>query len=108
MQELQTLCRHFSVEKIVAGRIAARPCEAGNETQPDWVFTDAEYNGDRCCCRFGRLGSVVVASRCGYHSNSTANKVRHERRQVVKLTLQPMILHRHILAIDPAGPFEPF
>jgi hypothetical protein len=57
---LQALGRNFSAEKIVAGRIAARPSEAGDKAQSDWVFADTEHNGDRCCCRFGRLGSVVT------------------------------------------------
>src|SRR5262245_12370415 len=107
VKELQALGRNFSVEKIIAGRIAARPSEAGDKAQPNWVFADAEHNGDRCCCRFGHLGSVVASGR-GYHSHPTANEVRHERRQVVKFTLQPVVLHRHVLALDPAGSFKPF
>src|SRR5262245_56794399 len=38
MQESQPLCRQLSREKIHAGRVAARPRQAGDETQPDRVF----------------------------------------------------------------------
>src|SRR5262249_51616333 len=31
------------------------------------------------------------------------HEVGHERRQVVELALQPMVLHRHVLSLDVAG-----
>jgi hypothetical protein len=79
----------------------------GSVAQSDWVFADAEHNGDRCCCRFGRLGSVVAGGR-DYDSYPTVDEVRHNGRQAVKLTVQPVILHRHILTLDPAGFVEAF
>ena len=54
MQETQPLCYHLHVEKIDAGRIAARPCEASDKTKPDRVFGDNEDDRDRSGCCLGR------------------------------------------------------
>jgi hypothetical protein len=47
MQECQPLRLHLLDEKIDAGRVAARPREAGDKTKLDRVFADAEYDRDR-------------------------------------------------------------
>ena len=46
-------------EKIDAGRIAARPGKAGDQTKLDRVFADAEDDRDRCGRSFGRLAAAV-------------------------------------------------
>ena len=54
MQEPQPLGHHLLDEEIDAGRVAARPSEAGDKTKPDRVIADTEDNRDRRCCSFGR------------------------------------------------------
>ena len=107
MQKLEALGPNLSAEKIVAGRISARPSEVGDKAQLDGVVDDAEYDGDRCGRSFSRLGSIVATGR-GYHSHPTAHEVRHNRRQLLKSTVQPVVLHRHVLALDVAGFVEAF
>jgi len=38
----QSLGHHLVCEKINASRVAARPSEAGDKSEPDRVFADAE------------------------------------------------------------------
>jgi hypothetical protein len=107
MQEPQPLGRNLLEKIIGAGRVAARPGEAGDKTKLDRVFADAEDDRDRCGRSFGRLGSKVAAGR-GDNGHSAADEVGHERRQAIELALQPMVLHRHVLALDVAGVGEAF
>ena len=60
MQESQPLGHHLLDEKIDAGRVAARPGEAGDKTKLDRVFADAEDDRDRRGRSFGRDRSGVV------------------------------------------------
>ena len=53
-KEPQPLCRQLFTEKIDAGRVAARPGEAGNKPNLDRVTADTENDRDRRCCSFGR------------------------------------------------------
>src|SRR5262245_27923101 len=48
-----TLVANFPGENVNAGRIAARPCQAVDQTQLDRVFADAEHNRDRRGRGFG-------------------------------------------------------
>src|SRR6516165_6997132 len=50
---------------------------------------------------FGGDRSKVAGG--GDNSHTTANEVRHQSRQAIELALQPMVLHRHVLALDVAG-----
>ena len=102
MQEPQPLGRHLRGEKIDAGRVAARPGEAGDKTKLDRVFGDAEDDRDRRGCSFGRERSGAVAGR-GDHGHATADQIGHQRRQAIVLALQPVVLDRHVLAFDVAG-----
>ena len=72
MQECQPLGVHLQDEKIDAGRVAARPREAGNKTKLDRVGTDCKY--DRNCRggSFGRDRTGRVDGR-GDHRNATAD-----------------------------------
>src|SRR5262249_51625584 len=57
---------------------------------------------DRRGCSFSRLGSKD-ASGCGNDGHATTREVGHQSRQAIELALQPMVLHRHVLAFDVAG-----
>ena len=107
VQEPQPLGHNFSDEKIDAGRIAARPGKAGDQTQLDRVFADAEDDRDRRGRSFGRKCSSSKAGR-GDHGHATADEVSHERRQAIVLALQPVVLDHHVLALDVAGFVEAF
>jgi hypothetical protein len=54
MQKPQPLGVNFTVEEINAGCVAARPRQAGNETEFDRVVSDAEDDRDRWGRRFPR------------------------------------------------------
>src|SRR5262249_32579594 len=93
---------NFHGENVKAGRIAARPCQAVDQTQLDRVFADTEHDRDRRGCSFSRLGSKD-ASGCGDDGHTTTREVGHQSRQAIELALQPMVLHRYVLALDVAG-----
>ena len=107
VQQPQPLGRNIRDEKIDAGRVAARPGKAGDKTQLDRVFADAEDDRDRRGRSFGRKRSRIAAGR-GDNGDATADEVGHERRQAIVLALQPVVLHRHVLALDVAGFAEAF
>ena len=106
MQEPQPLGHHLRVEKIDAGRVAARPGETGDKTQLDRVFADAEDDRDRRCCSFGRERGRVAGR--GDHGHPAADQISHQCRQAIVLALQPVVLDRHVLAVDVAGFVEAF
>jgi hypothetical protein len=54
VQQTQSLGHNLIDEKIDTCRVAARPSEAGDKTEPDRVFGDDEDDGDRRGCRLGR------------------------------------------------------
>src|SRR6516164_11461489 len=105
MQEPQPLGCNLPGEIVDAGSVAARPGKAGDKTKLDRVFSDAEDNRDRRGRSFGCLGSKV-AGRRGDNGDAPAHEVSHERWQTIELALQPMVLHRHVLALDVAGVVE--
>jgi len=92
---------HLRDEKIHAGRVAARPGKAGDETQLDRVFADAEDDRDRRGCSFGRKRGRIAAGRSD-HGHATADEVGHERRQTIVSAVQPLVLHRHVLTLNVA------
>jgi hypothetical protein len=61
VQQTQSLGHNFGGQKIDAGRIAARPGKAGDQTQLDRVFGDAEDDRDRRGRGFGRRAAAVKA-----------------------------------------------
>src|SRR5262249_60333306 len=101
MEKSQPLRRNLSGEKIDAGRVAARPCKAGDQTKPDRVVADAEDDRNRCGRRLGRLGTSGLAGR-SYNGDATTDEVSHERRQAIVSAGQPMVLDHHVLALDVA------
>src|SRR5207253_8393209 len=90
------------VEIIDAGRVTARPGEAGDETKLDRVVTDAEDNRNRRGRGLGREGSVVAGGR-GDDGHATPDQVSHQRRQALVLGLDVMVLDRHVLALNISG-----
>src|SRR5262249_41365668 len=44
-----------------------------------------------------------IAGGCDDDGHTTTREVGHESRQAIELALQPMVLHRHVLALDVAG-----
>jgi hypothetical protein len=105
MQERQTLGRYLRAEKIVASRVATWPGKAGDKSSPDRVFTDPEDDRDSRCSSFGR-DRRGPADRSD-HGHTTADQVSHQRRQAIVMALQPVVLDRHVLALDVAGFTEP-
>ena len=106
MQEPQPLGHHLRDEKIDAGRVAARPGEAGDKTKLDRVIADAEDDRDRRCRSFGRERGHVAGR--GDDGHLSADQISHQRRQAIVLALQPVVLDRHVLALDVAGFAEAF
>ena len=90
------------MRKIDAGQVSARPGEAGDETELDGVFADAEDDRDRRGRSLGRLSNGRLAGRSdnGY---VPADEVSHECRQAIVSALQPVVLDRDVLAFDVAG-----
>src|SRR6516225_10058639 len=107
MEKSQPLGRNLLGEEIDAGRVAARPGKAGDQTKRDRVLANAEDDRDRCGRSFGGLGSSGVAGRSD-NSDAPARELSHERRQAIVSPIQPMVLDRHVLALDVAGFVEAF
>src|SRR6516165_5968756 len=102
VQKCQPLRTQLSCEKIDAGQVSARPGEAGDETELDGVFADAEDDRDRRGRSFGGKRSSVAGWR-GDNGDTTTHEVSHERRKAIELALKPVVLHRYVLALDIAG-----
>jgi len=63
---------------------------------------DTEDDRNRRCCSFGRERSLQGAGR-GNDGDLSVDEIGHECRQAIVLTLQPVVLDRHVLAFDDAG-----
>src|SRR5262245_55772696 len=100
--EAQPLGRDLSGQKIDAGRVAARPGKASDQTKLDRVFGDAEDDRNRRGGGFGREGTSGEAG-CSDHGHTTADEVSHERRKAVVMAGQPVVLDHHVLALNVAG-----
>jgi hypothetical protein len=107
MKEAQPLGRDLDVENIDTGRVTTGPGEAGNKTELDRVFADAENDRDRRGRGFGRKRRRVAAG-CGNHGNAAADEVTHERRQAIILACQPVVFDGYVLTFDDAGLVEAF
>ncbi len=78
-----------------------------DQTELDRIFADAEHDWDRRGRGFGRERSKGAAGR-GDNGHAAADEVGHQRRQAVVLAAEPVVLHRHVLALDVAGFAEAF
>ena len=99
MQKSQPLSDDLQSEIIDACRIAARMCQAGDHTKFDRVFTDAKDDWDRRGRSLRRKRGEVAKGR-GDNGYSTTDEIGHQCWQAIELALQPMVLHRHVLALD--------
>src|SRR5213076_85845 len=90
MKQRELLGSALDAERRCAGEIAARLVHAGDQPELHGVARDAEYYGDRRCCRL-RRESRGGASEHGDHCRLAADKVRRERRQAVVMSLSPTI-----------------
>ena len=95
VQQPEPLGRDISGEKIDASRIAARPSKTGDQTQFDWVGTDAEYDRDGCGRGFRRERGRITGGS-GDNGDTAAGQIRHERRQHLIAAVQPVVLDRQI------------
>jgi hypothetical protein len=102
VQKCQPLRIVLTREKIDPRQVAARPRQAGDKTEIDRVFADAEDDRDRRGRSFGYLCSKVSGRR-GDDRHATVHEVGHERRKAIELAPQPVVLHRYVLALEVAG-----
>src|SRR6516162_8860618 len=102
MQQPQPLCQNLLDEKVDAGHIATRPGKACDQTKLDGVFAYAEDDRDRRGRSLGRLSSSGLTGRRD-NGVATADEVSHQRRQAIEAAVEPMVLDRHVLALDVAG-----
>ena len=86
MQKCQPLGGDLPSEKIDPRQVSARPGEAGDKTELDRVFADAEDDRDRRGRSFGGKRSSVAGWR-GDNGDTTTHEVRHERRKAIELAL---------------------
>src|SRR5262245_34128252 len=70
-------------------RLATRPNLTGSSAMPKTIGIVAV-----AACLGTRDGGR------GNHGHATADKVGHERRKAIVLTLQPMVFDHHVLALD--------
>src|SRR5262249_49226723 len=85
-------------QKIDARQVAARPSEAGDETELDRVIASDEDNGDRCGCRLGGECRRVT-SRRGDYGNLSTNQFGCKLRQPIVLALRPAVFDHYVLAL---------
>src|SRR5262249_29052502 len=98
VQKCQPLRSQLSHEKIDPRQISARAGEAVDKTELDRVFADTKDDRDGRGGSFGHLSSVI-ASRRGDNGHATTHEVSDERRKAIELALQPVVLHRYVLAL---------
>ena len=63
MQESQPLGVHLPGQNSGAGRVTARPREAGDQSNLDRVYTDTEHDRDRRGRSFGRVCERLILHR---------------------------------------------
>jgi hypothetical protein len=80
------LCPQLGREKIDPRQVSPRPGEAGDETELDGVFADAEDDRDRRGRSFGGKRSSVAGWR-GDNNDTTTHEVSHERGKAIELAL---------------------
>ena len=105
MQKCQPLRFQLSREKINPRQVSARPGEAGDKTELHRVFANAKDDRDCRGRSFSRKRSKVAGWRSD-NGHTTTHEISHERRKAIKLALQPVVLHRYVLALDIAGLVE--
>jgi hypothetical protein len=99
-QEPKLLRPKFRRDEADTRDVATGPVEAGDEAIPDRVAPGHKY--DRHCRGrgLGRERRRGIADDQGY---LPAKKVRHQKRQLVSLTLVGAVLDGDVLALDIAS-----
>ena len=107
MQEPQSLGRDLIDEKIDACRVTAWPGKAGDKTKVYRIFGETEDDWDRRCCSFSRERGGRATGRDD-HGHFSTNQIGHQCRQAIVIAVQPVVVHRYILAFDVASFVEAF
>src|SRR5436190_1414168 len=76
-------------------RLATRPSCTGSLPTPKTI-------GIVVVVSFGRERSKVAGWR-GDNGHATAHEVSHQHRKAIELALQPVVLHRDVMAFNVAG-----
>src|SRR5262245_28091187 len=104
MQQVEPLCRQLTAEKVDPRQVAARPGEAGDKTEPDWVLGGNKGDRDRRGCR---LGSGRRGGRArGDYGDLSANQFGRQLRQSIVLVLGKTVDDCYVLALHVADVLE--
>jgi hypothetical protein len=87
--------------RLTPVNVAAGLIHGGNEAVGDRIGASLENDGNRRGCCFGRQAGGG-GTKCGYHSDATANEISRQRWQSIVPTLRPSIFDSHIAALDVA------
>src|SRR5262245_50841830 len=101
MQEPQSLCRQIGSQLGNPGKVATRAVEACNQTRPDRIGTDHEYNGNSCRRGLGRADGSLIERRDNQRhllSDQLSGEHFHSSFAVVGKA----VLERNVLALDEA------
>jgi hypothetical protein len=104
-QQLQPLCSQNGDERAHTRHVAARPVEAGDKAELDWIAASDEDDRD---CRggpFRRKRRDGTAAR-GNERDFAADEISRKRRQSVVLALCPTVFDCHIPALSEPGFIE--
>ena len=88
---------------MTPGDVAARPIEAGDETQPDRIVADWRRRSGIVAVAALAASAAGVAADRDDHGHLAADQIGRQRRQSIVLTLRPAVFDRHVLALDIAG-----
>jgi hypothetical protein len=99
MHERKPLGVVLECEDIEARRVTAGMSEIRNKAQRDRVFTNSKYYRNRCRRYLGCERSRGRGRRRD-EGNASANEISHKRRKTPILAIEPVVLHRHVLAFD--------
>src|SRR5262245_21299943 len=101
MKKCQSLRVVLAREKINPSQISTRLGEAVDKTELDWVFADTKDDRNRGGRSLGHLSSVIARGR-GDNGHATTHEVSHDCRKAIEFALQPVVLHRYVLALEVA------
>jgi hypothetical protein len=82
------------------------PLDVGAWSAQFGFIADAEDDRNRRCCGFGSERGPL--SRRDDHGHLSTDQVSHQYRQAIVLAFQPVVLDRHVLALDVTGFVEAF
>ena len=99
-QQLQPLCANLGIEKIDTCQVAARPGEAGDETDRDRVSGNGEDNRDR---RGRGLGRKRATRDRDDRGDLSASQIGRQRWKPIDLIFGPSVFDRYVLALDMTG-----